>query len=270
MGLLEIIVQSLGKSIKPKRFLPFFAAYLVFSFAILGMLWGVLNIMPNIIIGDFTSGQMNIFLIMLTGIAVLLFAAAGVNIWLSGALVFSLFKKKHFSDSIAISKRFFWRFVILGLLIALIYILSTVLGDFSILVSVLIGWIFMFSMVSIIVKDDGVSRSLRRSYEMVKTKAVNTFVFFLVATSVYFLILFAGIIASDFTMYNLIMDLNQAFPNLGKADLTPADSVSMIGIITANYPYLFITSVVGSLFASIATVFMNASRTFYFLSFKKR
>jgi hypothetical protein len=271
MAVVEILKRSLEKSVKPKRFLPFFVLYFIFSLALLAIIYDLLPPLQNIIMMspselDLQKIIVDSVLIIIASIIMLV-----VSTLLNGALIFGLSKGKVLSDSIGPAKRFFWKMTFFAGLIAVINILSTFLGDLSLIISFIAGWVLMFSMVSIVVRDDTLNKSLRRSYEIVRKNVGKTFVFYIISLLIWFLILIVGLVFVDISLFPMFSRVEQFFPDPASwADFSSAQSVTAIGVVLEQYPYLILASAVASLFLAIASVFIQASRTYYFLSFKKK
>lgn len=271
MAIVEILKRSLEKSLKPKRFLPFFMLYFIFSLTLLVLIYDLLPSLQSIIMMipselDLQKIMVDSVLIIIASIIMLV-----ISTLLNGALIFGLSKGKGFSNSIGPARRFFLRMTFFACLIATINILSSFLGDFSIIISFVAGWVLMFSMVSIVVRDDSLNKSLQRSYAIVRKNMGKTFVFYAISILIFFLILIVGLAFVDISLFPMFSRIEQYFPDPASwADFSSAQGVTAVSVVLEQYPYFILASAVASLFLAIASVFMQASRTYYFLSFKKK
>ena len=271
MGITEIVLKSLEESVQPKRFLPFFLLYFLFSLCILIFSIPALQVLPSIILLEFTMTDLTIVAVNVLALLVVFLIVCLVNLWFTGALIFDVHKNKGFDKSLKHAKSLFSQMALLSLIIFLFAIVSNLFREFGIIVKIVIDWVFMFSLVSIIVKKDKFDTALTRSYNIVKKDLVKTIAFLVITYFISIAIFLFAVFAIAFAMAPLSLTLMEIMPISGQLQVIPKQRlVQIIALIFRSYPAFILISIIASLFFSIAYVFIHISRTNYFLQKKKR
>jgi len=268
MNILEILIKSTKKMLWPRRFLPFFLLYVLFSLCALIFLFPIFQILPSLILFGFTKIQLAIVVVNISGLAIVFLIIILTNLWFAGALAHDVHKKKGFDFGLKQVQKRYWQILALGFVLFLFFIISSLLGDFSIIARIAIDWIFMFSLPAIIIKKDSFDLALRRSYSFVRKNILETFVFHLLTYFITFVILFVSlmlVVLSLFPLFQSIIDLLPLTVEMAKIQ-----TIQMTYLILSNYPSLLIASIIFSFFLAISQVFIYTSRTYYFLELKKK
>jgi len=271
MGIISIILKSLGESFKPKRFLPFFLLYFIFFLCVLIFSMPVLQILPLLLSLQFTETELTIMVVNLLALVIVFFITILVNLWFTGALIFDIYKDKGFDAGLKYSKKLYLQMILLGSVFFLLILASFLLDWFGIFVRIAVDWIFMFSLISIIVKKDNFETSLKRSYNIVKKDILGTFVFLVLTWLVAFLIIFFSIFLISASLSPLFLEMLDIVPPVAELETISVQRIIQITyMILRSYPAFVIASLIASIFFSIAYVFIYISRTYYFLQKKKR
>lgn len=271
MVIIEIVIKGLSEAVNPRRFLPFFLLYLLFFTSVLVFASSLLQVLPSLILLQFTEKELAIAMVNIVALLIVFLIVIGINLWFTGALVFDLYKNKGFDLALKYSKKFYLKMIFLSFLLFLFIIFSGLFGDFSLIIRLLIDWIFMFSLVAIIIKGDGVQQALTRSYNIIRKNILKTFGFLILTYFITFLILFFSIFLVVISMYPLFLNLAEIAPAFTNLKIVSSQQLTrIIALILRSYPSLVIASVIASLFFSFANVFIYSSRTYYFLSLKKK
>jgi len=271
MGIIEVVIKSLGEAINPRRFLPFFVLYLLFFTSVLVFTSSLLQVLPSLILVKFTEKELTVAMFDVFALLTVFLIVVGINLWFTGALVSDLYKDKGFDAGLKYSKKIYLKMIFLSFLFFLFIIVSGLFGDFGLIIRLLIDWVFMFSLVAIIIKGDGVQQSLIRSYNIIRKNVLKTFGFLILTYFITFVILFFCLFLVVISLYPLFLNLAEIVPAF--TDLQTVSSqqlVRIIALVLRSYPSLVIASVIASLFLSFANIFIYSSRTYYFLSFKKK
>ncbi|HKZ45482.1 MAG TPA: hypothetical protein VJ343_02140 [archaeon] len=271
MSIAEIIAKSLGVALDTRKFLPFFFLYLLFFISSLIFTNSMFQVMPPIILGTSTGTEISILIIDMVALFVLVILLFGANIWFSGALVFELHKGKGFRAGLKYSRKLYWKFALLAVIVLILFMVASFFGNLGFIVDFLIGWVLMFSFVSIAINGDDVQKAMTRSYDIIRKNIFKTIVFFAAALFVTFIILLIGTILVGISLYPLFFSLSEiAPPSLDPQTLTAGEVNRMFSMLLQNHPLFVMASVMASFFLSLANVFILASKTYYFLSFKKK
>jgi len=268
MDVFEIMSKSLLETIKFGRFLPFFFLYFLLSISILSFLIPMLYILPSMVSPPVTGRQLAILMVNLSGSFIVFLIVILLNLWFTGALVYSLYKKKKFDFSLKYSQKFFWQMLALTFVIFLFTCLSSLLKNIGIFVTILIYWVFMFSLPSIIIKKDKFDTALVRSYDIVKKNTIRTFVFWLFVNFISFIILFVCLFLVALSTAPLLLDIAEITP-----EYQPSLSMrafQLVSVIFENYPVLLVSATIVSFFLALSYVFIYTSRTYYFFEISKK
>jgi len=267
--ILSIILKSLRESVKPRRFLPFFLLYSIFSLSALIFAMPILSIIPSLISLQFTNAQIAVVMVNMVGLLIVFLLIVLLNIWFTGALVHGLFKNKGFAAGLNYSQKLYWQMLMLSFIIFVFSGVASLLRGFGIVITALIDLVFMFSLPAVIVKKYNFKLALTRSYNLVKNKIIETFLFWLTMHIVNFLIIFIGLFFAALIAMPLFLNIMSLLPLLTQfTTITNQQVVQVIDLILSSYPTFIVASIIGSFFMSISHVFRYASRTFYLLKFR--
>lgn len=271
MNITEIIIKSLGEAVKPRRFFPFFILYLLFFISALVFTNSILQVLPSIILLQFTEMEITVVMFNMIALLLIFLMLIGVDIWFTGALVYDLYKNKGFDAGLRYSKKFYLKIIFLSSIIFIFVILSGLFGGFGIIIRLLVDWAFMFSLAAIIIKGDDVQLALTRSYNIVRKNLVKTFGFLIFAYFIVFLILVLCMFLVTISLYPLFLNLTETLTTITDFQtISSQQLLEIIALIPRSYPSFIISSIIASLFLSFTTVFIHVSRTYFFLSFKKK
>lgn len=268
MSISEVISKSIKEMLLPKRFLPFFLLYFLFSLCALIFILPILQILPSLISFEFTKRQMAAAIINLSALFIVFLIVVLVNLWFTGALIHDIHKKKGFDFGLKQAQKQYWQILALSFVLFLLFAFSSLLKNFAIIARIAIDWIFMFSLPTIMIKKDSFDLALRRSYNFIRKNLLETFVFLLITYFIVFIILFVSALLVAFSLFPLFLSIVGSLPLT--LEIQTQKIVQMISLILSNYPSFVIASVIISFFLSISQVFIYTSRTYYFLELAKR
>ena len=272
MNIIEIIIRSFGESLKPKRFVPFFLLYLIFSAVVLIFFNSLLQILPSVILSNSSEKENATFMFNMFALLATVIIFGLVSIWFNSALIFDVYKKKGFNSSLKYSKKVYLKVLFFHIIIILLLgVLTSMIGGLGFIMMLAIDWILMFSMISLVIKEDSVQEAMIRSYSIVRKNLLNTLVFFILTIFIVFVIMFICIILTTFSMFPIFKAISEAVPDFNNSGTLSSEQIAIvIYAVLPNFPSFVIASIIASLFLSFANVFILTSKTYYFLSFKKK
>jgi len=267
MSISEIILKSIKEMFWPRRFLPFFFLYFLFSLCVLIFTLPILQLLPSLLLLDFTKTQAAIVLVNVSGLCIVSLIVILTSLWFSGALIHDVYKKKGFDIGLKESQKKYWQLLALGFIIFLFIMLSYVFQNFSIIVRIIIDWIFIFSLPAIVIKKDSFDLALKRSWNFVKKNILETFVFLIITYFIAFVILFISTLLVVVSLFPLLWDIVAYLP---LETIQTQTIIQIIYLIINNYPTFVLSSIILSFFLAISQVFILTSRTYYFLELRKK
>ena len=268
MGIIGVISRSLREMLWPRRFLPFFLLYLIFSLSLLIFLLPILSRIPSFYTSP-SSVDVQIFYANLAGIAIALIATVLVNIWFSGALIWDIKSKKGFEKCLKYSKKVYLQMFALCLVICILVLLTFFLKSFSIIFQILIDWIFIFALPAVVIKKDSFDFALARSFNLVKKKVFSTFSFWVLTRFIIFVIFLFSLFISTAILLPIFSELRFVISSTAQA-FQSYEVTRAISLILQNYHLLVIEAIVASFFVSIMYTFNLISKTYYFLEISKK
>jgi len=251
----------------PRRFLPFFLLYLIFSLSLLIFLLPILSRVPSLYTSP-SSVDIQIFYANFAGMAIVLIATVLVNIWFSGALIWDIKSKKGFEKCLNYSKKIYLQMFALYLVICILLLFTFFLKNFSIIFQILIDWIFIFALPAVVIKKDSFDFALARSFSLVKKKVFSTFSFWALTRFIIFIIFLFSLFISTAILLPIFSELR--FVISSTQTFQSYEVTRAISLILQNYHLLVIEAIVVSFFISIMYVFNLISKTYYFLEISKK
>ena len=268
--ILSIVLKSLKESIKPRRFLPFFLLYFIFCLSVLIFALPILSVIPSMLSLQFTNAQIAIAMVNILGLMIVFAMVVLLNLWFSGALVYSLYKNKKFNASLQYSQKLFWQMFALSLTLLIFTGFTYLVKVFGTFLQAIVDIVFMFSLPILIIKRSNFKVALVKSYNIVRKNLLRTFLFWVIMHIVNLAIIILGIFFITLSSVTLLMNIMTLLPMMTElTTVTAVEVTQIVNLIVASYPTLILIAAIGSFFMSLSHVFRYASRTFYFLKAKK-
>ncbi|MFH7860712.1 MAG: hypothetical protein QW602_01800 [Candidatus Aenigmatarchaeota archaeon] len=266
MKTLEIYKKSLADSLKFKRVFPFFTLYFISSFISLFFLLPLISILPNFLILKLTQENLNLILINSSILVAISFIVFVFNCWLSGALVYDVWRKEGLNAGLKFSKKLLPQILGLFFFLTFINLFLYFFGSFGLLLRFLVSFVFLLSLPSIVINREDFLEAMKRSYSLVIKNLLTSFLFWLFLYLIYFSILFSSfflVILSLSPLFSQIVFVYQIFSTYG--ELSQAGLIQIIGLITNNPERITVALAVLSFFLSYSYVFLTTAKTYYFL-----
>lgn len=268
MSVLSVLTRSMREMFWPRRFLPFFLLYMLFTLSAYLALTPILALATGVNIAWMAT-------MAVWGIVVLIVIFIGcalTHLWFTGALIWDAKCNCGFSKALKHSRGVYLQmFLVLFVMLCLVG-LTMFFQDFSLILQFLIGWVFLFSLPAVVINGYKFEIGLKRSYEIVRSKAIQTLVFFVLRNIVLFAIMIAGLIVVTLSLAPVILGsipVNQLQYLSSSSDLAESMALQFMANILNNYPYVLISSIFVAFFGAIFQVFDSLSRTYYYLEVGK-
>lgn len=267
MSILSVMFRSLKEMFWPRRFLPFFLLYfsiLIAAFPI------VASILSSLAFPTLAGTQF-----LLAGLVLLIVEfviLALMQIWFTSALVYDIKTKRGFSRGLRETKKLYLHMLLFFLVLGLMTGVVSYAGSLSVILNFIVLWFFAFTVPILIIERKSFDRAMSRSFELVRRKMLDTFVFWLVLNFTRIVILFFSIIFGTLILAPLIVGVIsvQDLESLQYSTDYFTTVVSIFLSIFSNYPLAVSTIAVASLFVSIIHVFKYLGITYYFVEISRR
>lgn len=277
--ILMVVVDSISKgfriSLKKEFFLPFFLLNLLVAFSLLILILPVMEILPTI--SSFHIPESANLILNLTFIGLVFVLYQLVLLWFDGAVMNMIKTGQNFERSLTRVKSAVPSLIFLGILLLVIHGIILVVVNFfpafSLffrLISLLVDILFMFTPVSIVIKNDSVEIGVFRSAHLVKKNLTTSVAFLILNNIVCISIIVVGALVSIpflmptfFDVMSYIKDYELGTLDIGLLeDLAEIVKQHYLGLVGAMLVFLF--------FFSVQRVFNVASKTVLFLKLVKR
>lgn len=274
MSILEVIAKSFIESFMPKRLLPFLLLYLLYSFCFLILFMPILSVLPFLATYKYSPQQISLVEINGTALTIVSIIVLLLNLWFTGALTHDVFSGKGFDEGLKYTRKFYWQLLALFVVLALVVAISLFLPfEISLIVVFLIGWFFIFSIPSIIIKKDSFEIGITRSLNTVRKNMKKTFLFgiltYFIASLIFYFSIFFVVLTTFPLAERFLLVMVLSFSGVQDPALE-GELIQAVGFIMNSYPSLIAVSVVFSLFASFSYVFLFSAKTNYFLELSKK
>lgn len=265
----KIMRKASRFSYQPRRWLPLFAVDAAFILIALAIFMSNADAIVGMVTDSMTepadlayaASMMNTMLAL-----VLAFVAFMViRLWVTGAIVHQSYKEKESSKSWLISRKRLITIIIVTLLTGIIGMAGGIVPVVGWLVSLVIGWIFFFTLQAVIIDNLGAIESMRKSYHIFAKRPFEVFALWLI------LIIITISIVIVFSI-PLIASFMGSFINFAMAETASAELMMLLILAIQDrlveFVALVLFAVVG---VNIATVFsLKAQTEFYLQTGKKR
>lgn len=269
MSILSVLSRSLREMLWPRRFLPFFLLYFLFSTSTFILLLPWLNVITreSAVLGPclFVSPILLLFLLILVAL---------VDLWFTGALIYDVKTKKGFEKGLKEAKKIYSPLFLTGLVIFLFFCLSLLFGRFAFIIQILIDVGFFFALPAVVVEKEGFEKGLRRSYNLVKKTPLQTLIFWLLSRFLLFIIFIVSLFFIALTVSPIIFNVIPVgeLQSLRTMNITISNKlgVRMVSSVLQNYPIVLLAAGVISFFLAVCHCFDYMAKTYYFIELAKR
>jgi len=272
MPILNIIARSFKETFKPKRLLPFFLLYFLFSICFLIFFMPILSISPFLLTLKYTSQQLALVSVNFAALFIIFILIFLLSLWFMGALIFDVWTGKGFELGLNYSKKLYWQILALSIILIIIAGILSFLDIFGIILQVFVTWFFIFALPSIIVKKDSFELALMRSFSIVRKNLLRTFTFFLFISFISSVLLFSSVFLAIAAASPLISSLSYMLKVISTSSqyLSQAELVQLVGLLMNSYPIFFVVGIIVSLFFAFSHVFVLTTETYYFIELTKK
>ncbi len=268
MSIAKILKKSLRESIRPKRFLPFFLLYLFFSLGFLFLLMTILQKFPSLVVEGFQANALSLLTVNITAIIVIITLVALLNLWFTGALIYSSIANKGFDAALKYSQKVFWQLLFFHIAFLLLTVIVGIIPILGSLFQIAIDVAFFFSIPAIVIKKDAFQVSMTRSYAIAKNNLSRTFFFWLSVKIIGVLIFIISLFLIMIPLTPLLTELSNTF--ILQRTLSTEQVLQLASSILNNYTSLLAACILASFFIAVIHVFNYLSRTYYFQELKKK
>lgn len=257
----KIIKGSLGFSIEPKRWLPFFALDLttfliVISYMFLNM--PVFRAMDSAPSGYMFTSLMGVFLVMGVVFLVWIF----LRMYISGAIIHQAIKSREYSKSWKVSRERYLSLLAVLLITAVISGLIGMVPYVGWIFSIVISLVFLFSFSAVIAGKKKFDQALSSSYRIFRKKKFEVFLTWLL------MLILSTLIAFLFAFPLLMILLFAVMPDIVSIGENMAFT-EVLYLFVRNFWILLPGVIVATIGASVSKVFEHYATTNFYLQFRK-
>ncbi|MDI6720788.1 MAG: hypothetical protein QMD85_00245 [Candidatus Aenigmarchaeota archaeon] len=217
--------------------------------------FAVTGIMPQNLVVGFSSF---IILLITTLVIVSLIGIYAAGVIIENAKIYYTGKKVPLKKSMPAMKG---RFLSLLGAVLITKIILAGLGSvpfIGFVFIIVLSWVFLVVMQSVVVSKKGTFDAIKESYSLFMSRKLDTFVFWLLI----------AVFAAVLTLLAFVPLLIASWPILAKMfTLSP---VSLIELIRASLPQLFVAGLITSFILAFAQVFKESVTTFFYIEAKKK
>jgi len=250
--------------LEPKRWLPFFILDL--AFVAIGFTLIMSNSMTFLSMmmatsGVEMSGEAAVLLLELVG----LFAAwLLATLWITGAVIHQSHKEKEFAKSWNFSRNRYLSLLGAAAVTAVIAGLAAAIPTVGWIISILVGLVFFFTLQGVMIKGQGIMKSLEDSWHIFKHQPFKVFLMWLLITAL------AGIIALIFALPIIGLTTRVVLDVAGTGgSITPADLMNLISTIQMQFNLFVVSGIIFILGLSIVRVMSIKAQTEFYLQLRK-
>lgn len=269
MSVLSVLTRSMREMLWPRRFLPFFLLYMLFIVSAYLALTPILGLITGVYVEWMT---MMAFWGMIA-LGLIAIVCGLVNLWFTGALIYDIKNNCGFSEALKQSKKMYLQIFLTMFILICLYGLTMFFQDFSSLLQLVVDWIFIFALPAVVINNFKFEVGLKRSFEIVKAKPIQTLVFFILRGIVLISIVLVGMIVVILSLAPVILasiPINQLqYLSESSSALTQDIAIQFISNLLRNYPFVLISSIVVAFFGALFQVFNYLARTYYYLEISK-
>jgi hypothetical protein len=259
------IKKAFGFCIQPKRWLPFFILDL--AFAAVGLSLILSNSMTFLLLmtapeaAMSVSGEVAVMILELIGLfAVWLLA----TLWITGAVIHQSHKEKEFKKGWTVSRQRYLPLIGVSIVTAVIGGIAGMIPFVGWVISIIVGLIFFFALQGVMIKEEGVMKSLEDSWHIFKHQPFKVFLIWLLIAALSFML----IIAFALPILALTISVFLSIAGTG-GTIAPADLINVVNMIQTQFPLFAAAGIIAILGFAIVRAMSIKAQTEFYLQFRK-
>jgi len=260
----KVLRESLHFGFDPKRWLQLFVLNTVFFFILLGITLPNLSVFMQ---GISESAGLFSFIGYTVYIMIVCVVWWLLLLFMSGAIIHQSDKGKNIKSSYSVAKEKFFSLlgasviiIALSLIVSLVGVLGPVGSVLNMILSIILGLIFFFTLPAIVLKKQSFIDGIKDSYDIFMKNKLYVLAILIIIALIEIFILFIFMIPAFYLFFSIFVGLFTVSPSMS----------DIVAALNNNIVMVIVTALISIVGFSISQAFVFSALTGFYKQFRKK